>query len=135
MEKCACVFVQRGYIEYMSNYSIVHMNRLWADHDVPRMSELFKMMGDPTRLGLLCLLLSGEKTPGELSAALRTTQSAVSHQLRLLRTYHLVASRRAGRNIFYSLADMHVENLLKVAAEHVDEPGFSGDPDSDDDGR
>lgn len=85
-------------------------------------AELFKAMGDPTRLRLLCTLLSGEFSVGDLAATAGGSQSAISHQLRLLRSLHLVKARRAGKHIFYALADEHVASLVRVAWEHVEEP-------------
>ena len=84
-------------------------------------SELFKAMGDPTRLQILCSLMAGECLAGELAEVCGHTQSAISHQLRLLRTLRLVRARRMGRNIFYSLDDAHVADIIRMALTHTDE--------------
>ena len=71
-------------------------------------AELFKGFADPTRVHILCLLLTQE-----------VSQSAVSHQLRLLKQMHLIKSRREGKNIRYSLADDHVKTILQMGLEHA----------------
>jgi ArsR family transcriptional regulator len=88
-------------------------------------AELFKCMGEPTRLELLCLLMQEELPVGELARRLNHTSSAVSHQLRLLRSLRLVKARRDGRSIFYSLDDDHVAEIISSAVlhSHEGEPG------------
>jgi ArsR family transcriptional regulator len=88
-----------------------------------RAAELFKSMSDPTRLEILCLLLHGEQSVGQLSGGLICTQSGVSHQLRLLKSLRLVKCRREGKRIYYSLDDSHIEDMLKVAFAHSSEAG------------
>ncbi len=88
---------------------------------IQRASELFKSIGDPTRLEILCILSNGEKQVGELAKALNHTQSAISHQLRLLRNLRIVRSRRKGKFINYSLDDSHIEELINVAFTHAHE--------------
>lgn len=84
-------------------------------------SELFKVMGDPTRLSVICTLLSGRQCVHELARIVDMSQSAISHQLRVLRQAHLVRYRRDGRHTWYTLADEHVRALVEVAIAHVDE--------------
>lgn len=84
------------------------------------LAELFSTMADPTRVKLLARLLTEELCVHELAAELEVSQSAVSHQLRLLRDRHLVETRREGRHIFYRLADDHVRDLLTRAASHLE---------------
>jgi len=93
-----------------------------CDHRLDEVAELFKCLADPTRLKLLCAMVTAEQTVGELAAAAGATPSAVSHQLRILRAMRLVQARRDGRHIHYSLADEHVSNLLEVAITHAGEP-------------
>lgn len=83
------------------------------------MAELFKLFGDPTRIKILCSLLRHELCVCDLAALIGMNQSAVSHQLRLLKQGQLVKSRREGKSIFYSLADDHVETMLAQGLEHV----------------
>lgn len=91
--------------------------------ELERMAELFHQMADTTRLELLLALSDGEKCVCDLAAETTVTVSAVSHQLRSLRTARLVRSRREGRHVFYSLDDDHVGSLISVAADHVGEEG------------
>ena len=86
-----------------------------------RVAEMFKTLSDPTRLRLLTRLAEGEACVHELCAALAMSQPAVSHQLRLLRVGRLVRTRRAGREIFYSLEDEHVMSLVASARAHARE--------------
>lgn len=85
------------------------------------LAELFHQMSDPTRLGLLMALLKDEKCVCDLSEGSGVSVSAVSHQLRSLRTARLVRSRREGRHVFYSLDDDHVEALVRIGLDHVRE--------------
>jgi len=119
----------------MNTYSCIHMKE-WNEHNkIEHVAELFKTMGDPTRLAILCHLLAGEQMVGELTMKFEMTQSAISHQLRLLRNLHLVRTRRVGRNIFYSLADQHVGDLINLAVIHAQEPASVRPRDNDNDGE
>lgn len=84
-------------------------------------AEIFKTLSDPTRLRILQRLAEGETCVHELCAQLAMSQPAVSHQLRLLRVGHLVRTRRAGREIFYSIDDEHVMSLVAAARAHATE--------------
>ena len=83
--------------------------------------RLLKGLADPTRLKILCLLRGREVCVHELTQAMEVTQSAVSHQLRVLREARLVARRKEGRLAYYRLADAHVEELLANALSHGEE--------------
>ena len=85
------------------------------------MAELFKMFGDSTRIKILCGLFEGEKCVQEITEATGSSQSAVSHQLRLLKQARLVRCRRSGKQIYYTLADDHVKTILGMAKEHLEE--------------
>ncbi len=87
------------------------------------MADLFKMFGDSTRLRILTDLYDAEKNVSELSEDLGMTASAISHQLKYLKTGKLVKSRREGKQIFYSLADEHVRTIISMGKDHVDEEG------------
>jgi ArsR family transcriptional regulator, lead/cadmium/zinc/bismuth-responsive transcriptional repressor len=87
-----------------------------------RMAEFFSLLGDANRLRILSALAINELCVGDLAAAVQMTESAVSHQLRTLRSMRLVGYRRQGRNVFYCLKDSHVLNLYREVAEHLDEP-------------
>ncbi|CAN5117569.1 metalloregulator ArsR/SmtB family transcription factor [soil metagenome] len=91
-----------------------------APREIQEASELLKVVGDLTRMRILCTLLPGEElSVGELQRALDMSQSAVSHQLRVLRDANLVRFRRAGKLVYYSLTDQHVHELLLGTLEHI----------------
>ncbi len=90
------------------------------EEEIQDASDLLKAVGDPTRMRILCVLLPGEElSVGEIQHALGMSQSAVSHQLRVLRDANLVKHRRSGKMVYYSLADDHVRELLQGTLEHV----------------
>ncbi len=95
---------------------------LVTPEEATRLAELFRLLGDPTRARLLYALLeAGELCVHDLAEVVEVTDTAVSHALRLLRTAEIVASRRAGRMIYYRLADAHVRMLLDLSREHLRE--------------
>ena len=85
------------------------------------LAELFKIFGDSTRIKILFVLLEQEMPAGAVAAVLGMTQSAVSHQLRILKTNGLVKFRREGKSLIYSLADDHVNSILNQGLNHVGE--------------
>lgn len=87
--------------------------------EILKVSQLYKVLSDPTRLRILILLKKNELNVSSISEQLNMEQSAVSHQLKLLRENHVVKSRREGKTIFYSLDDHHVIDLLNQTFEHV----------------
>ncbi|MDF1525724.1 MAG: metalloregulator ArsR/SmtB family transcription factor [bacterium] len=89
--------------------------------DVDLVTRTFKAMGDPTRLRILWALQPGELCVCDLAALLEITESAVSHQLRILRHLDLVINRREGTILYYRLNDQHVSQLINMALEHVRE--------------
>lgn len=86
-----------------------------------RLAELFKIFGDETRIRILYVLFEAEVCVCDLAKLLGMTQSAVSHQLRILKQARLIKSRRDGKTVFYSLADEHVRTLLSQGTEHLQE--------------
>lgn len=84
-----------------------------------RLAETFKVLGDPTRVRILSALFGTELCVCDLSGALDMTQSAISHQLGLLRRMHLVRARKQGRQVYYALDDAHIEQLFQGGLEHV----------------
>ncbi len=85
-----------------------------------QIAELFKGFADPTRVHILSLLLAREELcVTEIADAVELTQSAISHQLRLLKQMHLIKFRRDGKNILYSLDDDHVKTILQMGLEHI----------------
>lgn len=87
-----------------------------------RMAEFFSVLGDPNRWRILSALAIEEMRVRDLAAAVQMTESAVSHQLRILRTSRLVKYRKQGRNVLYCLKDHHILNLYRDVSEHLDEP-------------
>lgn len=82
-------------------------------------AELFKAFGDATRVRIMSHLLHRELCVNDIAEAVELSQSAVSHQLRILKQMHLIKFRRDGKNILYSLADDHVRTILEMGLEHV----------------
>lgn len=95
--------------------------RLSPEADLVALASVFKLLGDPTRVRILEALSADELCVCDLAALLCLTQSAVSHQLRLLRAAKLVRFRREGKNAFYSLDDDHVRVLFRQGLDHVRE--------------
>ena len=95
------------------------MQQIPEKETIDAIAELFKAFGDPTRLEILSLLLQQERCVGDIAEAIGLSQSAVSHQLRLLKQIHLIKFRREGKNMLYSLADDHVRTILEMGLEHV----------------
>ena len=85
------------------------------------LAELFKVFGDSTRIRILFVLFEAEVCVCDLAAALNMTQSAISHQLKILKQSKLVKSRREGKSVFYSLADGHVRSIIAQGLEHIEE--------------
>ena len=83
------------------------------------LADLFKVFGDATRIKILYVLLQSEMGVCDLAEMLGMTQSAISHQLRVLKQMKLVKNRREGKTVFYSLADGHIQNILNQGMEHV----------------
>lgn len=84
-------------------------------------AELFKVFGDSTRIRILFVLFEAEVCVCDLAKVLNMTQSAISHQLRILKANKLVNSRREGKSVFYSLADGHVRTIIAQGREHIEE--------------
>ena len=85
------------------------------------LAEVFKVFGDSTRIRILYALFEAELCVGDMAQLLGLSQTAVSHQLRVLKTNKLVRCRREGKSIFYSLADDHVRRIINQGLEHVGE--------------
>ena len=108
--------------------TVVHNNIVSSisDHMPPidtlfALSELFKVFGDITRIRILCALFEHEMCVCDISKLLNMGQSAISHQLRLLRHASLVTFRKAGKSCFYSLADDHVRLIFEQGLNHIKE--------------
>lgn len=95
--------------------------QLPPDEDLCDLAELFKVFGDSTRVKILYALLKEEMCVCDIAELLHMTQSAISHQLRVLKTARLVKYRKEGKAVFYSLADDHVKTVLAMGMEHITE--------------
>jgi ArsR family transcriptional regulator, lead/cadmium/zinc/bismuth-responsive transcriptional repressor len=97
--------------------------RLLPEAIVQEIAATFSVLGDPTRIRILDVLAVGELCVCDIATLVGISESAVSHQLRLLRGMRLVRPRRAGRQVFYTLDDQHIVQLMRVAITHVQEGG------------
>lgn len=99
------------------------LHQMPTDPELERLSEVFKIFSDNSRLRIIAALLERELCVYDLTQVLGMTQSAVSHQLRLLRNAHLVKTRREGKSIFYSLDDDHVVTIMSQGLAHIRHTG------------
>ena len=95
------------------------MGQIPEKETMDAIGELFKGFADPTRVHILYLLVEQELCVNDIAEAVDISQSAISHQLRLLKQMHLIKFRREGKNLLYSLADDHVKTILQMGLEHV----------------
>lgn len=93
------------------------------EEPVYEVSELFRVFGDSTRARIICALNIEEMCVCDLAVLLNMTQSAISHQLRLLKVSRIVKSRKQGRVVYYSLDDAHIGQIFAMAFDHVTEEG------------
>lgn len=91
------------------------------EEEISDLSDLFKVFGDSTRLKILFVLFESEVCVCDLAEILHMTQSAISHQLKVLKQSKLVTNRREGKSIFYSLADSHVRSIIAQGRDHIEE--------------
>lgn len=112
--RCACVETHPDAIRRANE-------TLPEDEALYDLAELFKLFGDTTRIKILYALLDAELCVCDIAQLLGLTQSAISHQLRLLKAGKLVKFRREGKSVFYSLADGHVRSILGQGMEHMGE--------------
>lgn len=102
--------------------TVAYLQNLILDSEkAQRMAEFFSLLGDPNRLRILSLLAQQELCVCDLAAILKMSESAVSHQLRTLRTIRIVGYHKVGRKVYYHLCDHHIINLYNSVAEHLDE--------------
>lgn len=98
-----------------------HMIKDLDEEELLELADLFKMFADSTRIKILYDLFDGEKNVTEICEDIDMNQSAVSHQLKALKTSKLVRSRRDGKAIYYSLDDDHVKTIIEMGKEHIEE--------------
>ena len=111
---CDQVFVHEELVEKVNK-------EMPMEEELYDLAELFKVFGDSTRIRILFVLLEAEVCVCDLAEVLHMTQSAVSHQLRILKQAKLVNARREGKSVFYSLADDHVRTIIAQGREHIEE--------------
>ncbi|MBQ8689288.1 MAG: winged helix-turn-helix transcriptional regulator [Clostridia bacterium] len=97
------------------------LKRMPENETIYELSDFFKILGDSTRVNILFAIDGDPMCVCDIAAALGMTKSAVSHQLKILRQNHLVTYRKNGKNVFYSLADDHVRDIIEKALEHIKE--------------
>ena len=110
------------------NVNIIHedivvrvKDKLPAEETLYDLAELFKVFGDTTRIKIICALFESEMCVCDLSVLLNISQSAISHQLRVLKSARLVKFRRAGKVIYYSLDDEHIKHIYDAGLNHISE--------------
>ena len=108
-EYCSCNVIHKEVVENVKN-------KLPKD-----LAELFKVFGDSTRIKIICSLFESEMCVCDLSVLLNISQSAISHQLRVLKSARLVKFRRAGKVIYYSLDDEHIKQIFDAGLHHITE--------------
>ncbi len=95
--------------------------KLMDEDKIIDLAELFKVFADSTRMKIICILKEKELCVGEIAFIINSTQSAVSHQLRVLKQAKLVKYRKEGKVVYYSLDDEHVDEIVKKGTEHIEE--------------
>ncbi len=113
-DQCTCRIIHKEQVEAARKTAL-------RGSEIEMLSQTFKALGDPSRLRILTALGKHEMCVCDLAALLTISESAVSHQLRLLRTIKLVKNRREGAVLYYSLDDTHVNDLIAIALEHIRE--------------
>ena len=112
MDLCECNVIHEDVVERVRQ-------QMPEETPVYEVSELFKVFGDSTRSRIICALRLEEMCVCDLAALLNMTQSAISHQLRILRSSRLVKSRKQGRVVYYSLDDAHIGEIFSLAFTHI----------------
>ena len=114
--------------EYNCDCHIVHddivsvvKSKMPKDERLFELAELFKVFGDTTRVKILSALFESEMCVCDIATLLNMNQSAISHQLRVLKIARLVKYRKDGKTVFYSLDDEHIKNIFDQGLEHIDE--------------
>ena len=114
LERCGYLCVHENTVKEV-------LDKMPADEILYDLAELFKVFGDSTRIRILYALFEAELCVCDIAQLLGLTQSAVSHQLRVLKGAKLVKPRKEGKTVFYSLADDHVRKIIAQGLEHVEE--------------
>ena len=114
IEKCECNEIHEEVIQEV-------LSKMPSEEVLYDLAELFKVFGDSTRVRIICVLFESEMCVCDIAQILNMTQSAISHQLRVLKQARLVKNRRDGKTIYYSLADNHIMSIFNQGFEHITE--------------
>ncbi|WP_294352035.1 metalloregulator ArsR/SmtB family transcription factor [uncultured Clostridium sp.] len=114
IEKCNCNIIHDDVVRNVKD-------KLPEEETLYDLAEFFKVFGDSTRIKIICALFESEMCVCDLSALLNISQSAISHQLRTLKTARLVKFRRQGKVVYYSLNDEHVKHIFDEGLRHITE--------------
>lgn len=114
IEQCDIICVHSDIVDNVTK-------QMPNDEELYDLAELFKVFGDSTRIKILYVLFENEMCVCDIAELLHMTQSAISHQLRVLKQSRLVKYRREGKTVFYSLADNHVHTIINQGIEHIEE--------------
>lgn len=112
---------QGGFIHLNEQIRMEVEETMPPEEEMQDLAEFFRVFGDPTRLKILYVLKYSEMCVLDIANLLGMTQSAISHQLRVLKQMDLVKNRRDGKTIFYSLADSHIVTILSQGLDHIEE--------------
>ena len=113
-EKCEVTLIHEDNVKKA-------INKLPNDELIADLSDMFKIFGDQTRVKILMALESGEMCVCDIAAVMDMSQSAISHQLRVLKQSNIVKTRRQGKVVYYSISDDHVKEIFDIAIVHVQE--------------
>ena len=113
-EKCEVTLIHEDNVKKT-------INELPDDELIADLSDMFKIFGDQTRVKILMALESGEMCVCDIAAVMNMSQSAISHQLRVLKQSNIVKTRREGKVVYYSISDDHVKEIFDMAMVHVQE--------------
>lgn len=113
IELCSCCEIHEDCIKCVKE-------NMLEETIIVKLSELFKTIGDPTRIKIIYALFKKELCVCDIAEVLEMTQSSISHQLRILRSFHLVKYRKEGKVVYYSLDDEHINELFNSGLEHVE---------------
>ena len=113
-DRCDCVVIHEEVVNNVKK-------NMPEEEKLYDLAELFKVFGDTTRVKILCALFASEMCVCDIAVLLNMTQSAISHQLRVLKQARLVKYRRDGKVVFYSLDDEHIKNIFDQGLLHISE--------------
>lgn len=114
IENCNCSIIHEDIVTEVKE-------KMPQEETLYDLAELFKVLGDSTRIKILCALFQAEMCVCDIAALLGMTQSAISHQLRVLKQARIVKNRKDGKVVYYSLDDEHVKSIFDQGLIHIDE--------------